>query len=49
MWAYTYGIDRWMPVKLVDRLTAIKACGPFGHEACGPVKRYKLWTAWLLY
>ena len=22
MWAYTYGIDHWMPAKLVDCLTA---------------------------
>ena len=22
MWAYTYGIDRWKPAKLVGRLTA---------------------------
>ena len=22
MWACTYGIDRWMPVKLMGRLTA---------------------------
>ena len=22
MWACTYGIDRWMPAKLVDHLTA---------------------------
>ena len=22
MWAYTYGIDHWMPVKLVGCLTA---------------------------
>ena len=22
MWAWTYGIDRWTPAKLVDRMTA---------------------------
>ena len=40
MWACTYGIDRWMPAKLVGRLTAKLV-------DCLTAWLLSLWTAWL--